>query len=222
MQNLEHFLTTIPPIAVYLVVAGIVLLESIGIPLPGETALIAAALMSAHHELDVSPFAVACSGAFGAIVGDSIGYSVGHHFGRRLLGWARQRFPRHFGAREIAYAEHMFEAHGVWAVFFGRFVALLRIFAGPLSGILRLPYHKFLPANALGGIAWAFGATYLVYSLGTAAEGWLKNAAWLALLAFVVVVAAVSLFMRRAMERSMDRFAAEHPEKVAAAEAIGA
>lgn len=217
MQNLEHFLTTIPPLLVYLVVGAIVLIESIGIPVPGETALIAAALMSAHHELDVSPFAVAASGAVGAIVGDSIGYAIGHHFGRRLLGVAQRRFPKHFGAKEIAWAEHMFESHGVWAVFFGRFVALLRIFAGPLSGILRLPYHKFLPANALGGIAWAFSATYLVYFLGQAAEGYLKNAAWIGLALFIAAAVGVSLLLRRRMSEAVERFAAEHPEKVAEA-----
>lgn len=217
MHNLEHFLTTIPPLAVYLVVGVIVLLESIGIPLPGETALIAAALMSAHHELAVSPHAVALAGAAGAIIGDSIGYEVGHHFGKRLLAWAQRRFPKHAGPEQIAYAEHMFEAHGIWAVFFGRFVALLRIFSGPLSGVLGLPYRKFLPANAAGGLAWALGVTYSIYYIGTAAESYLKGVAWIGLLLFVIVAVGSSMFLRRRMEQAVSRFAEEHPDKVEAA-----
>ena len=70
----------------------------------------------------------------------------------------------------MALAERVFTRHGVWAVFFGRFIALLRIFAGPLAGSLRMPYVRFLAANASGGIVWAAGITYLIWFLGLAAE----------------------------------------------------
>ncbi len=63
----------------------------------------------------------------------------------------------------------------MWAVFFGRFVALLRIFAGPLAGVLRMPYWKFLIANVLGGIVWAGGTTAVIYYVGVVAEVWLKR-----------------------------------------------
>ena len=220
-MTVDQLLLSIPPLAVYLVVALVISLESMGVPLPGEVTLVAAALLSAHHELDVSPLWVAVAGAAGAIMGDSIGYGIGHHFGQRLLVWLRRRFPRHFGAKEIAYAEAVFARHGMWAVFFGRFVALLRIFAGPLSGVLRLPYHRFLPANALGGILWAFGTTYGVYLLGTVAEHWLKTFAWAGLAAFLVGGLLASTLLGRRVRRAVDHFAEHHPEAVAAVEAQG-
>ncbi|MCH8612222.1 DedA family protein [Arsenicicoccus dermatophilus] len=220
-MNVDHLLMSIPPLLVYVVVAVVIGLESLGIPLPGEVTLVAAAILSAHDQLDVSPLWVAVAGAAGAIVGDSIGYEIGHHYGRRLLVWLRRRFPRHFGAKQIAYAEHVFTRHGIWAVFFGRFVALLRIFAGPLSGILRLPYHRFLPANAAGGIVWAFGTTYGVYVLGTAAEHWLKAFAWVGLAVFVLGGLLASTVMGRRIRRAVDDYAAAHPDKVAEIEAQG-
>ena len=71
----------------------------------------------------------------------------------------------------------------MWAVFFGRFVALLRIFAGPLAGVLHMPYWKFLIANVLGGILWAGGTTAVIYYVGVVAESWLKRFSWLGLVA---------------------------------------
>lgn len=220
-MSVDQLLLSIPPLAVYLVVALLVMVESMGVPLPGEVTLVAAAILSSHHQLDVSHLWVAVAGTAGAVVGDSIGYGVGHHVGRRLLVWLRHRFPRHFGAKEIAYAEAVFTRHGVWAVFFGRFVALLRIFAGPLSGVLRLPYHRFLPANALGGATWAFATTYGIYVLGTVAEQWLKTFAWAGLAAFVVGGLLASTLLGRRVRRAVDHFAEHHPKAVAAVEAEG-
>ena len=87
----------------------------------------------------------------------------------------------------MALAERVFTRHGAWAVFFGRFIALLRIFAGPLAGSLRMPYGRFLAANASGGIIWATGITYLIWFLGVAAEKWLSRVSWLGLVAAVLV-----------------------------------
>ena len=100
----------------------------------------------------------------GAIVGDSIGYAIGRRGGRPLLERFGRRFPKHFGPPHLARAESIFARWGVWAVFFGRFVALLRILAGPLAGALRVPYRKFLrrPTRA-GGIVWAFGTAFVIY-----------------------------------------------------------
>lgn len=72
-----------------------------------------------------------------------------------MLAWLGGKFPGHFSEANIGMAERSFEKWGMWAVFFGRFVALLRIFAGPLAGVLRMPYWKFLLANVFGGILWA-------------------------------------------------------------------
>src|SRR6185437_15302208 len=91
----------------------------------------------------------------------------------------------------------VFTRYGVWAVFFGRFIALLRILAGPLAGSLRMPYYKFLAANVLGGIVWAGGITYLIWYLGLAAEKWMSRVSWFGLVAAVLVGLAVTLLIRR-------------------------
>ncbi|GMA20467.1 DedA family protein [Arsenicicoccus piscis] len=213
-QSLDSFLQSIPPVLVYLLAGLVVGVESIGVPVPGEITLVTAALLSAHHELDVSPFWVAFSGAVGAIVGDSIGYGVGHHYGRRLLVVLARRFPKHFSPEIIAFAEHVFHRYGMFAVFFGRFVALLRIFAGPISGVLRMPYHRFLPANALGGITWSFGMAYLVFYLGKAAEAAMKDVAWIGLGIFAAVALIGSTSLRHRIDAMVRAHAAAHPERV--------
>jgi len=197
----DHLLQAIPPLAVYLVVALMILIESLGIPLPGEIMLVSAALLGAQHKLGVAPEWIAAAGSAGAITGDSIGYAVGRRFGGRLFGWLGHRFPRHFGPGQVAFAERVFIRHGVWAVFFGRFVAVLRIFAGPLAGSLRMPYRKFLMANACGGIAWAAGITYLIWFLGAAAERWLSWVSWVGLGAALAVGLVISVLLRRKARR---------------------
>ncbi|MEP7159716.1 MAG: DedA family protein [Dermatophilaceae bacterium] len=216
---MDQFLMSIPPLAVYLVVAGVVGLESLGIPLPGEVILVSAAILSAHQELTVSPLWVGLAGAAGAIAGDSIGYEVGHHFGWRLLDWLRRRFPRHVDAERVAVASHLFHRYGALAVFWGRFVALLRILSGPLSGALRLPYRIFLPANAAGGIAWAVGTTYAVYFLGRTAEHVLSGFAWVGLAVFFVAVLAASTLLRRRIDAAVREWARNHPQRVAEVDA---
>jgi membrane protein DedA with SNARE-associated domain len=97
----------------------------------------------------------------------------------------------------VALAERVFTRHGAWAVFFGRFIALLRIFAGPLAGSLRMPYGRFLAANASGGIIWATGITCVIWFLGVAAEQWLSRMSWLGLAAAVGVGLVITLLIRR-------------------------
>jgi membrane protein DedA with SNARE-associated domain len=198
---IDHLLQSIPPLAVYLVVGLIVLAESVGIPLPGEITLASAALLGAQHKLAVSPGWIAVCASAGAIAGDSIGYVLGRRYGRALFAWLGRKFPRHFGPEHVAFAERIFASYGVWAVFFGRFVAVLRIFAGPLAGSLKMPYGRFFAANACGGIAWATGITYLVWFLGSAAERWLSGLAWLGLAAALVAGLAISLFLKRKMRK---------------------
>jgi membrane protein DedA with SNARE-associated domain len=195
----EVWLATMPTIAVYLVVGAMIGLESMGIPLPGEIALISASLLASTGLTD--PWGVATAAALGAIAGDSLGYAAGRRGGRPLLNRAGRRFPRHVGPAQLARAERMFTRWGVWAVFFGRFVALLRILAGPVAGTLRVPYRKFLVANAAGGLVWAFGTTFLVYHAGRAAERWLKNASWLALGIAILCGILTTLWLRRRARR---------------------
>ena len=195
MHQAELWFAALPPLSIYLLLGIVIGAESMGIPLPGEIALVTAALLASAGVTD--PWLVGLAASAGAIVGDSIGYSVGRRGGRRLLVRAGRRFPRHFGPPHLARAERVFERHGVWAVFFGRFVALLRILAGPLAGALKVPYRKFLAANASGGLIWAFGTTFAIYFAGQAAERWLKGFSWIALVVCVVLGFATTILLRR-------------------------
>src|SRR5947207_6742808 len=143
---MQHWLATLSPILVYLVVGGVVGVESLGLPVPGEIALVAASVLAATGHTSVW-WVAACASA-GAIVGDSIGYTIGRRGGRAMLERLGRRFPRHFGPPHLAKAERLFARWGVWTVFFGRFIALLRMLACPLAGALRVSYRRVLVANA--------------------------------------------------------------------------
>ncbi|QNP62176.1 DedA family protein [Streptomyces genisteinicus] len=194
-MHVQEWLETIPAVSIYLLVGVVIGLESLGIPLPGEIVLVSSALLASQHG-DIDPWVLGACATAGAIVGDSVGYAIGRRGGRPLLGMLGARFPRHFGPAQIAMAERSFQKWGMWAVFFGRFVALLRIFAGPLAGVLRMPYWKFLVANVLGGILWAGGTTAVVYSVGVVAEAWLKRFSWLGLVLAVLVGVTSMLVLR--------------------------
>jgi membrane protein DedA with SNARE-associated domain len=196
---MEMWLITLPPLSIYLLVGLVIGAESMGVPLPGEIALVSAALLASTGV--TSPEWVATAAAVGAIVGDSVGYAAGRRGGRPLLARLGRRFPRHLGPPHLARAEQMFARWGVWAVFFGRFVALLRILAGPLAGALRVPYRTFLIANATGGVVWAFGTTYLLFYVGRAAERWLKDMSWAALAVAVLCGVASTLWLRHRARR---------------------
>lgn len=194
-------LQVIPPLAVYLLTGVVIGLESLGIPLPGEIVLVSAALLSSRPEIDVNPLWVGVAATIGAVVGDSIGYAIGRRYGMPLFGWLGRRFPKHFGPGHVAVAERLFGRWGMGAVFFGRFIALLRIFAGPLAGALKMPYPKFLAANVAGGICWAGGTTAGVYYLGLIAETWLKRFSWVGLILAVLTGLGVTLYLRRRTRR---------------------
>jgi membrane protein DedA with SNARE-associated domain len=212
-MNVEALLHSIPPLAVYLVVGGVVGIESLGVPLPGEIVLVSAALMSSHHDLAVNPVGVGAAAVIGAVIGDSIGYTIGRRFGMPLFDRLGRRFPKHFGPGHVALAERLFNRWGVRAVFFGRFIALLRIFAGPLAGALKMPYPRFLAANVSGGICWAGGTTALVYFAGMAAERWMERFSWIALVIAVVVGAAAAILLRERTSRAVAELEAEHNRK---------
>ena len=153
-SDLLHFLMTYGYWAVLLFVA----IESTGIPFPGETMLLVAAIYSgATHRLSI-PLVIAAA-ASGAILGDNVGYWVGREGGFRLL----RRYGRyiHLNERKLKLGLYLFRKHGGKVVFFGRFVAVLRAWAAFLAGTNRMPWPSFLLFNALGGITWA-----TVYGLG--------------------------------------------------------
>ena len=209
-MNVEAILETIPPLAVYLMVGFVIGLESLGIPLPGEIVLVSAALLSSRHTLDISPVWVGVSATIGAIIGDSIGYTIGRRFGMSLFERLGKRFPKHFGTGHVALAKQLFARWGVWAVFFGRFVALLRILAGPLAGALRMRYKYFLAANASGALCWAGGTTAVVYFLGLAAERWLSRFSWVALVLAIIIGTAMTLLLRERTRGLIAQLEAEH------------
>jgi len=205
--HIDQWIESVQPSSVYALIGLIIGLESLGIPLPGEIALITAALLASHGV--VSPWGVALCAIAGAIIGDSIGYTIGRKGGRPLFDRLGRKFPRHFGPEHLETAERAFQKWGMWAVFFGRFIALLRIFAGPLAGTLRMPYWKFLIANVLGGVVWAGGTTLLVYQVGKVAEQYLKGASYIGLAAAAVFGAASAWILKRRAAKSR----AAHPEQ---------
>ncbi len=212
-MNVEELLQSVPPLAVYLVVCGVVGVESLGVPLPGEIVLVTAALMSSQHHLAVDPFGVGVAAVIGAVVGDSIGYSIGRRFGMPLFDRLGRRFPKHFGPGHVALAEKLFGRWGARAVFFGRFIALLRIFAGPLAGALKMHYPRFLAANVSGAICWAGGTTAVVYFAGVAAERWLARLSWVALVVAIVFGLIAAFALRERTARMIAELEEEHYRK---------
>ncbi|MFD0278498.1 DedA family protein [Kitasatospora sp. NPDC127111] len=213
-MHIDAWIESVPSTAVYALVGLIIGLESLGIPLPGEIALVTASLMAVKG--NVSPVGVAVVAILGAIIGDSIGYSIGRKGGKPLFEKLGRKFPKHFGPSHLATAERSFQKWGMWAVFFGRFIALLRIFAGPLAGALKMPYWKFLIANVLGGVVWAGGTTLLVYKVGKSIEPWLSRFSWAGLAAAVLVGAGSAWIMKR---RAAKAHAAIEAEEAAVAAA---
>jgi membrane protein DedA with SNARE-associated domain len=160
-MSISHLIATYGYWAVFALVAA----ESVGIPLPGETALIIAAAYAGHtHHL--SPWIIFAVALAGAVTGDNIGYWIGHKGGYRL---ARTYGPRvRLDERKLKIARYLFDTHGSKVVFVGRFIFVLRIFAAFLAGTSRMRWHRFLVANATGAIAWAGPYTLAAYLAGDA------------------------------------------------------
>lgn len=208
-MTVDALLQSIPPITVYAVVGAVVGIESLGIPLPGEIVLVSAALLSSRHELAVNPIGVGAAAVIGAVIGDSTGYTIGRRLGLPLFDRLGRRFPNHFGPAHVKFAERLFDRWGARAVFFGRFIALLRIFAGPLAGALKMRYARFLVANVSGAVCWAGGTTALVYYAGMAAERWLTRFSWIALVFAVVCGVIAAVLLRERTSRAIAEIEAE-------------
>jgi membrane protein DedA with SNARE-associated domain len=147
----------------YVAVAGMVAVESMGLPVPGETILILSAIYAAtHHDLNI--WGVITFAAAGAILGDNVGYWLGRTFGYALL----LRYGRYIGLSDarIKLGRYLFLRFGTNVVFFGRFIAVLRVLAAFLAGVNRMDWQRFLVANAAGGILWA-----AIYGLGAYGVG---------------------------------------------------
>jgi membrane protein DedA with SNARE-associated domain len=179
-----------------------VAVESAGIPVPGETALIAAAILatpSQHHYSIVSVIVVA---AAGAIVGDNVGYWLGREGGRALL--ERWSFTERYAAKALPPAERFFKKHGAKTVFFGRFIAFLRVSSAWLAGISRMPWWRFLLWNAAGGILWATGVSLLAYQFGKSAADAVSRYGLYGVAALVVIVLSVFIIVRLLRKRMLE------------------
>ena len=184
--DVEHLIH----VAGYPLLMLLVMSETSGVPVPGETALITASLLASRGDLDITLVIVLAAAA--AIVGDNIGYLIGRKGGR----WALER-PGRFQRerlRVITTGEPFFERHGPKAVFFGRFVLGLRVWASWLAGATHMRWRSFLLWNALGGICWATTVGLIAYFLGRSAGNALQSfglfglgAAALALITAVVL-----------------------------------
>jgi membrane-associated protein len=162
--------------------------EASGVPLPGETALIASSVLASDGDLAIE--VVIAIAAVAAIVGDNIGYVIGARFGRRLLTRPGRTQQRRLDA--LARGNALMERHGPKAVFFGRWIAGLRIWASWLAGMTTMPWRSFLIWNALGGITWALWFGLLGYFGGEAAARFAARAG--VGVAIAVVSGAVALW----------------------------
>jgi membrane protein DedA with SNARE-associated domain len=144
----------------------VIMLESFGIPLPGETALIAFGILAAQGNYSIVWVIVIAATA--AIVGDNLGYwLIGRLGGRRLF--ERWRFLKRYADRILPRAERLMERHGGKTVFFGRFITVLRYTAAWLAGLGRMEWWRFLFWNAAGGICWAVAVGLVAFYAGKAA-----------------------------------------------------
>src|SRR5215203_879057 len=187
----------------YLIVFFGVMAESTGVPLPGETILISAGILAQRGGLDLGD--AIFFGILGAIVGDQIGYWVGHEGGRPFI----LRYGRYIlvTPERLERAEAFFARHGGKAVFMARFFSGFRVFGALVAGMSRMRWGTFLVYNALGGAVWATAAVLVGYFLGSSlalVERWLGRAT---LVLAVVLALAVGFYLAY-------RWVIRHPERI--------
>ena len=194
--NVEHLLQ----VAGYPLLFVLVMGESSGVPVPGETALITASVLASRGKLQIE--LVIALAAAGAIIGDNIGYLIGRKGGR----WLLER-PGHFYRHRwqvLETGEPFFQRHGPKAVFFGRFILGLRVWASWLAGATRMDWRSFVLWNALGGICWAVAIGLLSYYLGHAAGDAVKTFGLYGLAAAVLAIG-TALILHRRHRRGQER-----------------
>jgi membrane protein DedA with SNARE-associated domain len=202
--NISHLIATYGYLALFALVGA----ESLGIPVPGETALVTAGIYAGHtHRL--SPWLIFAVASAAAIVGDNIGFWLGHAGGYPL---ARRYGPKvRLDERKLKTARYLFDRQGGKVVFFGRFVSVLRTYAAFLAGTSKMRWRRFLPANAAGGILWAAIYTWAAYLAGHALQQASSTITWVLAGAAVLAIAAALLVIRRQTGRLADRAEAAYP-----------
>lgn len=190
----------------YWTVAAILLLENAGVPVPGETILLAAAFLAySEHHLRV-PYLILV-GTCAATFGDNVGYAIGYYGGRRVLERYRNFFR--ISREHVARGERLFARYGAPTILFARFVFGMRVIAGPLAGVLRMHWKKFAIFNAIGAALWVSTITTLGYLAGqhrARVVRFLREADY-AIVAMIVVVALYFWWRYRKSQREDARVA---------------
>lgn len=193
-MSIDHLLSTYGYVAVFLLVAG----ESLGVPLPGETILIAGGIYAGtRHNLSIAAIFLVAAAA--AVIGDNIGFWIGDKGGYRLL----RRWGHYIraDAAKIKVGRLIFDRHGPKVVFFGRFVSVLRTYAAFLAGTLKMTWRRFLPFNAMGGIIWAAIYSFVPYEIGNTVNKASSSVdIALGVLAAVIIVATIVVVRRKAAD----------------------
>jgi membrane protein DedA with SNARE-associated domain len=192
----------------YLAVFLIVGLESVGIPLPGETVLIAAATYAATTgRLDI--WIIFLAATAGAILGDNLGYWIGYRGGYKLA--RKYGHKIRLDERKLKVGRYIFDRHGGKVVFFGRFVSVLRTFAAFLAGTVHMAWPRFLAYNASGGVVWAAIFSFGFYIAGNTLEKLSGTVNVVLISLAVLVVIAVFLIVRRQTNLLADKAEAAYP-----------
>jgi membrane protein DedA with SNARE-associated domain len=178
----------------YWAIAGLVALECMGLPVPGESALVAAAIYAGStHGLKIQ-FVIAAA-ALGVAVGGTIGYWLGRGVSAQWL--IRYGSYIHLSKARINLGRYLFWRHGGKVVFLSRFIAILRSVAGVLAGLNRMPWNRFLAFNLLGGVLWAASYGFGAYALGNEMKRLSTPIAVATLAVAVIAVVAVLLFLHK-------------------------
>ena len=197
VHALIALLFSVPTNLGYAALAALIAGETMGVPLPGETALIAAGILAGDGHLSIELVILVAAGA--AIVGDNVGFWIGRRGGRKLLELpgplARHR------QRLLERGEQIFRRYGAKTVFFGRWFSGLRIASAWLAGVNRMPWATFLVYNALGGICWAVSVALLSYWAGHSADTVLKGVGIGGLALALAVLGAFLVWRRRRAHR---------------------
>jgi len=190
----------------YWVVFFGVMLENAGIPVPGETILLAAGFFAAQGHFTL--WKVMGIAAIGAVLGDNAGYWIGHNLGRVTL----ERYGRYVGLTHarVSHMDRFFSAHGNKTILVARFITGLRVFAALLAGSARMPWPTFAVYNMLGAVLWSFAISLAGFFFGRsweALERWIRGAGLVAL--GIVVIIAIAIVFKRRRRQKLEEMEAE-------------
>lgn len=181
----------------YWAIAGALLLENAGVPVPGETVLLLASFL-AYSERSLQLPWIIMVGTVAATLGDNVGYAIGHYGGRRLLDRYRNIFR--VSDEAVARGERLFLRYGAVTILFARFVFGMRVIAGPMAGVLRMPWKKFAVFNFLGAGLWVTVISVLGFAFGSRWKllmQFMKRFDLALVAVFVVIIAAMWWRSRR-------------------------